>query len=58
MTLRCVIEEEMKYSVKNLSAALQSEIDSLVNKVGVHEYQKDPPSIIYPMYLNLPNSSY
>ena len=30
--------------------------DPLVNKV-VQGYQKDSPSLIYPMYLNLPNSS-
>ena len=47
-----------KYLVKNLSVALQSEIDPLVNKVRVHEYQKVPPSLIYPMYLNPPSSSY
>ena len=47
-----------KHSVKNLSAAFQAEIDPLVNKVGVHEYQKDPPNLIYPMYLNPPSFSY
>jgi len=38
--------------------ALQAEIDPLMNKVGVHEYQKDHLSLIYPMYLNPPSSSY
>ena len=44
--------------MKNLFAALQAKIDPLVNKVGVHKYPKDPPSLIYSMYLNPPNSSY
>ena len=44
--------------MKNLSAVLQADIDPLVNKVEVHEYQKDPSSLIYPMYLNPPSSSY
>ena len=47
-----------KYSAKNLSVALQAEIDPLVNKVGIHKYQKDPQSLIYPMYFNPPSSSY
>ena len=51
-------KRKLKYSAKNLSAALQAKINPLVNKVGVHEYQKDPPSLIYLMYLNPPSSSY
>jgi len=51
-------KRKLSYSAKNLSAAFQTEIDPLVNKVGVHEYQKDPSSLIYPMYLSPPNSSY
>ena len=47
-----------KYSMKNLSTTLQAEINPLVNKVEVHKYQKDPPSLIYPMYLNSPSSNY
>ena len=31
--------------------------DPLVNKVGVQEYQKDPLSLIYPMFLNRSSSS-
>ena len=31
--------------------------DPLVNKVGVQGYQKDPPSLIYLMCLNLSSSS-
>ena len=51
-------KRKLKYLAKNLSAALQAEINPLVNKVGVQEYQKDPPSLIYPMYLNPLSSSY
>ena len=47
-----------KYLAKNLSATFQPKINYLVNKVRVHEYQKDPPSLIYPMYLNPPSFSY
>ena len=47
-----------KYLVKNLSVALQSKIDPLVNKVRVHKYQKVPPSLIYSMHLNPPSFSY
>ena len=45
-----------KYSTKNLSVTLQTKIDQLVN--GVHEYQKDPPNLIYLMYLSPLNSSF
>ena len=51
-------KRKSKYSAKNLSAALQAKIDPLVNKVGVHKYQKDPLNLIYPMYLNPPSFSY
>ena len=51
-------KKKLKYLTKNLSTVLQAEIDPLVDKVGVHEYQKDPPSLIYPIYLNPPSSNY
>ena len=47
-----------KYSAKNLSTAFQVKIDPLVNKVGIHEQRRDPPSLIYSMYLNPPSSCY
>ena len=31
--------------------------DPLVNEVGVQGYQKDPPNLVYPLYLNPPSSS-
>ena len=52
------MKRKSKYSVKDFLVTLQIEINPLVNKVGVHKYQKDIPSLIYPMYLNPSNSSY
>ena len=43
---------------KNLSTAFQAKINPLVNKIGVHKYQKDSRSLIYPMYLKPPSSNY
>ena len=43
-----LLKRKPKYTAKNLYAALQAEIALLVNKIGVHEYQKDYPRIIYP----------
>ena len=34
-----------------------SQNDPLVNKDGIQRYQKDPPSLIYPLYLNPLSSS-
>ena len=45
-------KRKLKYLVKSLTTALQAEIDPLVNKVRVYEYQKNPPSLIYLIYLN------
>ena len=57
LTLRHVIEEKTEvFSEKHLcSPPIQN--DPLVNKFGVQRYQKDPPSLIYPTYLNPPSSS-
>ena len=53
-----LLKRKPKYWAKNLSAILQAKIDPLMNKVEVHEYQKDPLNLIYPMYLNSPSFSY
>ena len=53
-----LLKRKSKYLAKNLSAALQAKVDPLVNKVGVQKYQKDPPNLIYPVYLNPQSSSY
>ena len=55
---RRVIEEETEVLSEKPLHDPPSQIDPLANKVGVHEYQKDLPSLIYPMYLNPPSSSY
>ena len=58
ITLRRVIKEKTKILSEKPHCGPPSWNDPLVNKVGVQGYQKDPPSLIYPLYLNPPNSSY
>ena len=57
ITPRRVIEEQTKVLGEKLLCGLPSQKDLLVNKVGVQRYQKDPLSLIYPLYLNPPSSS-
>ena len=57
LTSRHVIEEKTEVFSENSLCSPPSQNDLLVNKFGVQEYQKDPPSLIYPMYLNPPSSS-
>ena len=57
-TKTCVIEEKTEELDETTLCGRPSQIDPLVNKVGVQRYQKDPPSLIYQMYLNPPSSSY
>ena len=57
LTLRHVIEEETEVFGKKPLCSPPRQNDPLVNKFGVQEYQKDPPSLIYQMYLNPPSSS-
>ena len=53
---RCVIEEETKVlSVKPLRH-LPSGNQSTRQSVVIHELARDPPSLIYPMYLSFPSS--
>ena len=52
-----IVEKTEVLDEKPLCGPL-SRIDSLVNKVKVQGYQKDPQSLIYPMYLNPSSSSY
>ena len=55
-TQRCVIEEETAVLyVKPLRRPL-SDNRSTRQSVGIHELAKDPPSLIYPMYLSPPSS--
>ena len=56
-TQRCVIEEKTEVlGVKPLCRPLSGN-RSTRQLVGIHELAKDPPSLIYPMYLS-PLSSY
>ena len=51
-TQRCVIEEETEaLSVKPLRHPPSSN-RSTRKSVGIHELEKDPSSLIYPMYLS------
>ena len=52
ITLRCVIKEEIKVLGEKPLCSPPNQNDPLMNKVGVQGYQKDPSSLICPMYLN------
>ena len=53
---RCVIKEETEVlSVKPLCRPLSGN-QSTRQSVGIHGLARDPPSLIYPMYLSLPSS--
>ena len=55
-TQRCVIEEETKVlGVKPLHC-LPSGNQSIRQSVGIHGLARDPPSLIYLMYLSPPSS--
>ena len=55
-TQRCVIEEETEVlGVKPLRRP-PSGNRSTRQSVGIHELVRDPPSLIYPMYLSPPSS--
>ena len=55
-TQRCVIEEKTEIlSVKPLRRPPSSN-RSTKQSVGIHELARDPPSLIYPIYLSPPSS--
>ena len=55
-TQRCVIKEETEaLDVKPLHRP-PSDNRSTKQLVGIHELVRDPPSLIYPMYLSSPSS--
>ena len=55
-TQRCVIEEETEVlGVKPLRHPPSSN-QSTRQSIGIHELVRDPPSLIYPMYLSPPSS--
>ena len=55
--MRLVIKEETKVLSGKTLCGSPSQNDPLVNKVGVQGYQKDSPSLIYPLYMNLSSCS-
>ena len=55
-TQRCVIEEETEVLDVKLLRRPPSGNQSTRQSVGIHELVKDPPSLIYPMYLSPPSS--
>ena len=57
ITQRCVIEEETEVLRVKPLRRLPSGNRSTRQSVGIHELVRDPPSLIYPMYLS-PLSSY
>ena len=56
ITQRCVIKEETEaLDVKPLHRP-PSDNRSTRQSIGIHELARDPPSLIYPMYLSSPSS--
>ena len=55
-TQRCVIEEETEVLGVKPFRRPPSSNRSTRQLVGIHELTRDPPSLIYPMYLSLPSS--
>ena len=55
-TQRCVIKEETEILGKKPLCHLPSGNRSTRQSVRIHELARDPPSLIYPMYLSPPSS--
>ena len=56
ITRQCVIEEETEELGKKPLCRPPSGNRSTRKSVGIHGLAKDPPSLIYPMYLSPPSS--
>ena len=56
ITRRCVIEEETEELSKKPLRRPPSDNQSTRQSVGIHGLAKDPPSLIYPLYLSPPSS--
>ena len=56
ITRRCAIKEETKELGEKPLHRHPSGNRSTKQSVGIHGLARDPPSLIYPMYLNPPNS--
>ena len=56
ITRRCVIEEETEEFGEKPLRRPPSSNRSTKQSVGIHGLARDPPSLIYPMYLSPPSS--
>ena len=56
ITRRCVIKEEIEEFGKKPLCLPLSGNRSTRQSVGIHGLARDPPSLIYPMYLSPPSS--
>ena len=56
LTRRCVIEEETEELSEKPLCHPPSGNRSTKQSVRIHELARDPPSLIYPLYLSLPSS--
>ena len=54
---RCVIKEEVEELGKKPLRRPPSDNQSIKQSIGIHGLARDPPSLIYPLYLS-PSSSY
>ena len=58
ITRKCVIEEETEEFGENPLRRPPRGNQSTRQLVGIHGLKRDPPSIIYPLYLSPPSSYY
>ena len=56
ITRRCVIEKEIEELGKKPLRCPPSNNQSTRQSVGIHGLARDPPSLIYPLYLSPPSS--
>ena len=56
ITRRCVIEEETEELGEKPLRRPPSDNQSTRQSVGIHGLARDPPSLIYPLYLSPPSS--
>ena len=56
ITRRCVIEEEIEDLSEKPLRRPSSGNQSTRQSVGIHGLERDPPSLIYPLYLSPPSS--
>ena len=56
ITRRCVIEEETEELGEKPLRSPPSGNQSTRQSVGIHGLVRDPPSLIYPLYLSSPSS--